>query len=135
MADEERSVGGGDRPRMEGGGGGGRYGGPRPDSGGGARGDDRGGGRGDDRGGDGRGGGGMRRRTGGGRRKVCRFCADKSLKVDYKDVRTLGSFITEGGKIVPSRTSGNCAKHQRQLAVAIKRARVLALLPFSTLGV
>ena len=75
----------------------------------------------------------LRRR--GGKRKVCRFCADKTLKVDYKDVRTLGSFITEGGKIVPSRTSGNCAKHQRQLAVAIKRARVLALLPFSTLGV
>ncbi len=77
--------------------------------------------------------GGMRRRPGG-RRKVCRFCADKSLKVDYKDFRTLMSFITEGGKIVPSRTSGNCAKHQRLLAVAIKRARVLALLPFSTLG-
>jgi small subunit ribosomal protein S18 len=75
------------------------------------------------------------RRRGGGRRKVCRFCADKSLKVDYKDVRTLQSFTTEGGKIVHSRTSGNCAKHQRQLAVAIKRARVLALLPFSTLGV
>jgi small subunit ribosomal protein S18 len=74
------------------------------------------------------------RRRPGGRRKVCRFCADKSLVVDYKDVRTLGSFITEGGKIVPSRTSGNCAKHQRQLAVAIKRARILALLPFSTLG-
>jgi len=84
-------------------------------------------------GGEGR-GGGPRRRPGGGRRKVCRFCADKTLKVDYKDVRTLQSFITEGGKIVPSRTSGNCAKHQRQLAVAIKRARVLALLPFSTLG-
>src|SRR5271154_6430382 len=79
--------------------------------------------------------GGMRRRPGGGRRKVCRFCADKTLKVDYKDVRTLGTFITEGGKIVPSRTSGNCAKHQRQLAIAIKRARVIALLPFSTLGV
>ncbi len=78
--------------------------------------------------------GGARRRPGG-RRKVCRFCADKSLKVDYKDVRTLQSFITEGGKIVPSRTSGNCARHQRQLAVAIKRARVIALLPFSTLGV
>lgn len=87
-----------------------------------------------DGGGDGGGrAGGMRRRPGG-RRKVCRFCADKTLAVDYKDVRTLGSFITEGGKIVPSRTSGNCAKHQRQLAVAIKRARVLALLPFSTLG-
>ncbi len=78
--------------------------------------------------------GGMRRRPGGGRRKVCRFCTDKNLKVDYKDVRTLQTFITEGGKIVPSRTSGNCAKHQRQLAVAIKRARLLALLPFSTLG-
>ena len=77
---------------------------------------------------------GARRRPGGGRRKVCRFCADKSLAVDYKDVRTLQSFITEGGKIVPSRTSGNCAKHQRQLAVAIKRARILAFLPFSTLG-
>lgn len=74
------------------------------------------------------------RRRPGGRRKVCRFCADKTLAVDYKDVRTLQSFVTEGGKIVPSRTSGNCAKHQRQLAVAVKRARVLALLSFSTLG-
>src|SRR5208282_2118816 len=78
--------------------------------------------------------GGMRRRPGG-RRKVCRFCADKTLKVDYKDVRTLGTFITEGGKIVPSRVTGNCAKHQRALTVAIKRARILALLPFSTLGI
>jgi small subunit ribosomal protein S18 len=77
--------------------------------------------------------GGMRRRPGG-RRKVCRFCADKTLKVDYKDVRTLQTFVSEGGKIVPSRTSGNCAKHQRQLATAIKRARILAMLPFSTLG-
>jgi small subunit ribosomal protein S18 len=85
-----------------------------------------------DRGGEGR--GGMRRRPGG-RRKVCRFCADKTLKVDYKDVRTLGTFVTEGGKIVPSRVTGNCAKHQRALTVAIKRARILALLPFSTLGV
>lgn len=83
--------------------------------------------------GEGEGRGGARRRPGG-RRKVCRFCADKGLKVDYKDVRTLQSFITEGGKIVPSRTSGNCARHQRQLAVAIKRARIIALLPFSTLG-
>ena len=79
--------------------------------------------------------GGMRRGRPGPRRKVCRFCADKSLKVDYKDVRTLQSFITEGGKIVPARTSGNCALHQRQLAIAIKRARVVALLPFSTLGI
>ncbi len=119
MADEERSERGGE--------GRGRYGAPRPE---GERGEGRGG---EGRGGESR-GGGMRRRPGG-RRKVCRFCADKMLKVDYKDVRTLGSFITEGGKIVPARTSGNCAKHQRQLAVAIKRARVLALLPFSTLGV
>src|SRR6266481_7305921 len=119
MADEERS----ERGRSEGGGG--RYGGPRPE----------GGDRGEGRGGESRGGGMRRGGRPGGRRKVCRFCADKTLKVDYKDVRTLGSFITEGGKIVPSRTSGNCAKHQRQLAVAIKRARVLALLPFSTLGV
>jgi len=84
--------------------------------------------------GDGDRGGGPRRRPGSGRRKVCRFCADKSLKVDYKDVRTLQTFTSEGGKIVPSRTSGNCAKHQRQLATAIKRARILALLPFTTLG-
>jgi small subunit ribosomal protein S18 len=75
---------------------------------------------------------GARRRPSG-RRKVCRFCADKTLKVDYKDVRTLQTFITEGGKIVPSRVTGNCALHQRALTVAIKRARLLALLPFSTL--
>jgi small subunit ribosomal protein S18 len=78
---------------------------------------------------------GAPRRRSGGRRKVCRFCADKTLAIDYKDVHTLQTFITEGGKIVPSRTSGNCARHQRRLAAAIKRARVLALLPFSTLGI
>jgi small subunit ribosomal protein S18 len=130
MPEDEKTERTGDRPRVEGGEHQ-RYGrsGPRPDD----RGGDRGEGRGDR--GDGRGGGGMRRGRPGGRRKVCRFCADKTLKVDYKDVRTLGSFITEGGKIVPARTSGNCAKHQRQLAVAIKRARIIALLPFSTLGV
>jgi len=120
MADEERSEHGEGHGEGRGGF---HRGGPRGEG-------DRGG----DRGGEGR--GGMRRGgRPGGRRKVCRFCADKSLKVDFKDVRTLQSFITEGGKIVPSRTSGNCARHQRQLAVAIKRARVLALLPFSTLGV
>jgi small subunit ribosomal protein S18 len=90
---------------------------------------------GDDMGGEGRGDRPQMRRRPGGRRKVCRFCVDKTLKVDYKDVRTLQSFITEGGKIVPARTSGNCARHQRRLAIAIKRARILALLPFSTLGV
>src|SRR5215469_14721472 len=125
MADEERNERSGDRPRTEGGEGG-RAGGRQGPRGEGAAQP------GEGRGGEGR--GGMRRRSGGGRRKVCRFCADKSLKVDYKDVRTLQNFITEGGKIVPSRTSGNCARHQRQLAIAIKRARVIALLPFSTLG-
>jgi small subunit ribosomal protein S18 len=95
----------------------------------------RGGHGGDEHQGDARGGErpGMRRRMGG-RRKVCRFGADKTLKGDYKDVRTLQTFATEGGKIVPSRITGNCAKHQRALTVAVKRARILALLPFSTLG-
>jgi len=66
------------------------------------------------------------------RRKVCRFCADKELKIDYKDARALGQFLTERGKITPSRITGNCAGHQRLLTVAIKRARNVALLPFST---
>lgn len=65
------------------------------------------------------------------RRKVCRFCADKDAVIDFKDVRSLSSFITERGKIVPSRITGNCAKHQRRLTVAIKRARTVALLPYS----
>lgn len=64
------------------------------------------------------------------RRKVCRFCADTSLVIDYKDVRTLKYFITERGKIIPRRISGACAKHQRRLTTAIKRARTIALLPY-----
>jgi len=64
------------------------------------------------------------------RRKVCRFCADKNLVIDYKDPRTLRYFITERGKIIPKRISGTCAKHQRALTQAIKRARTIALLPF-----
>jgi small subunit ribosomal protein S18 len=64
------------------------------------------------------------------RRKVCRFCADTSLVIDYKETRTLKYFITERGKIIPRRISGTCAKHQRSLTVAIKRARTIALLPF-----
>src|SRR5512134_2976363 len=75
-------------------------------------------------------GGGFRRR-GPARRKVCRFCAEKIHQIDYKDTRTLSSFVTERGKIVPSRISGNCAKHQRALTGAIKRARVVALMPFT----
>ena len=65
------------------------------------------------------------------RRKVCRFCADKELTIDYKDVKVLKSFVTERGKIIPKRIYGTCAAHQRQLTEAIKRARHLALLPYS----
>jgi small subunit ribosomal protein S18 len=64
------------------------------------------------------------------RRKVCRFCADSSLPIDYKDVKTLKYFTTERGKIIPRRISGCCAKHQRSLTVAIKRARTIALMPY-----
>jgi small subunit ribosomal protein S18 len=72
------------------------------------------------------------RRRGPGRRKVCRFCADKESYIDYKDTKVLSNFVTERGKIVPSRITGNCAKHQRQLTVAVKRARTVALLPFAS---
>lgn len=68
------------------------------------------------------------------RRKVCRFCADSTLTADYKDPKTLRLFVTETGKMIPRRISGNCARHQRPLAVAIKRARHLALLPMSGQG-
>lgn len=64
------------------------------------------------------------------RRKVCRFCADSSIIIDYKDSKSLRYFITERGKIIPRRISGTCAKHQRALTIAIKRARTIALLPF-----
>ena len=71
------------------------------------------------------------RRSGGiKRKKVCPFCADRNLKIDYKDAETLGKFISERGKIMPTRITGVCAKHQRELATAIKRARVVALLPY-----
>ena len=62
-------------------------------------------------------------------KKVCQFCQDKST-IDYKDVNKLKKFISEGGKILPRRMTGTCAKHQRELATAIKRARIVALLPF-----
>lgn len=64
------------------------------------------------------------------RRKVCRFCADSSLVINYKDPKSLKYFITERGKILPRRISGSCAKHQRALTHAIKRARTIALLPY-----
>lgn len=63
-------------------------------------------------------------------RKVCRFCADSSLVIDYKDSKSLKYFTTERGRIIPRRISGACAKHQRVLTQAIKRARVIALLPY-----
>jgi small subunit ribosomal protein S18 len=66
------------------------------------------------------------------RRKVCKFCADRTDYIDYKDTRMLQQFIPERAKILPRRISGTCAKHQRTLQQAIKRARQLALLPFTT---
>src|SRR6185436_4533354 len=77
--------------------------------------------------------GGARKRTFA-RRKVCRFCADKNVAIDYKDPQTLKYFITDRGKIIPRRISGNCAKHQRKVSTAIKRARMIALLPFTVTG-
>ncbi len=71
-----------------------------------------------------------RPRFGQGRRKVCRFCADKVRVIDYKDMRTMESFVKERGKIVSARSSGNCAKHQRQLTNALKQARFIALIPY-----
>jgi small subunit ribosomal protein S18 len=75
---------------------------------------------------------GFSRRRGMMRRKVCRFCADKTLGIDYKDTRVLTQFVTERGKMMPSRITGNCARHQRILKIAIKRARNIALIPFTT---
>jgi len=127
---------GGDRrsgppPRFGGGGGGrgddrgGDRGGPR---GGGDRGGDRGGPRGG--GGDDRGDGGPRRPRRFHRGKVCQFCVDKAIYVDYKDLERLRMYVTDSGKILPRRITGACARHQRMINVALKRARNLALLPF-----
>src|SRR5213595_1355996 len=101
--------------------------GPRRDgarSGGGSR----------DRGGDDRGGGGDRPRYGGPRRprrKVCAFCVDKVQKIDFKEVGRIRRYISDRGKIDPRRKSGTCAKHQRMLTAALKRARFMALLPYT----
>ncbi len=70
------------------------------------------------------GGGGMRKK------KVCQFCADKTESIDYKDVDTLKKYVTERGKILPKRITGTCAMHQREVTTAIKRARIVALLPY-----
>ncbi|RJQ20280.1 MAG: 30S ribosomal protein S18 [Nitrospiraceae bacterium] len=64
------------------------------------------------------------------RRKFCRFCADKGILIDYKDTKTLRNYLTERGKLIAGRMTGNCAKHQRELTRAIKRARNIALLSF-----
>jgi small subunit ribosomal protein S18 len=66
------------------------------------------------------------------RRKYCRFCADGDELIDYKDERKLSRYVTDRGKIVPRRISGTCAKHQRQLTRAIKRARHVGMLPFTS---
>ncbi len=72
-----------------------------------------------------------RRRGGMRRRKVCQFCADKTKEIDYKDVETLKKFVTERGKILPKRITGTCAMHQREVTRAIKKARIVALLPYT----
>jgi len=69
------------------------------------------------------------------RRKVCRFCADKRAVIDYKETRTLGDFVTDRGKIIPSRVTGTCTWHQRKLAAAIKQARSIALLPYAAVRI
>ena len=69
-------------------------------------------------------------KTGLSRKRPCKFCSDKELVMDYKNLELLVNFVSERGKIVPRRISGNCAKHQRWLATEIKRARQLALLPY-----
>lgn len=72
----------------------------------------------------------MKRRTIRRRKKVCVFCADENNIIDYKDVNKLKKYVSERGKILPRRITGNCAKHQRALTVAIKRARHIALVPY-----
>ncbi|MBR0146215.1 MAG: 30S ribosomal protein S18 [Eubacterium sp.] len=72
----------------------------------------------------------MRRRPMRRRKKVCVFCADQSQVIDYKDANLLRKYISERGKILPRRITGNCAKHQRALTVAVKRARQIALIPY-----
>ena len=69
-----------------------------------------------------------------GRRKQCKFCGDDNLKIDYKDAGLLKYFITDRGKLVPRRISGNCATHQREIATAVRRARMIALMPFAVTG-
>jgi small subunit ribosomal protein S18 len=90
-----------------------------------------GGGGGGERGDRGAGGGG---RGGFGRRKMCRFCAEPATAIDYKNPSLLKNFITDRGKMVPRRISGTCAKHQRAVALAVRRARMIALVPHTVTG-
>ena len=71
-----------------------------------------------------------KRRGGIRRKKVCQFCADKTKEIDYKDVETLKKYVTERGKILPKRITGTCAMHQRAVTTAVKRARIVSLLPY-----
>jgi len=73
---------------------------------------------------------GPSRRT---KKKICRFCADFQIFIDYKEPKLLSTFVTERGKIIPRRVTGNCAFHQRRIQESVKRARILALLPFTTI--
>jgi small subunit ribosomal protein S18 len=73
----------------------------------------------------------MEKRRGMRRKKVCQFCADKTETIDYKDVDKLRKYITDRGKILPKRITGNCAIHQRDVTKAVKRARIVALLPYT----
>lgn len=68
------------------------------------------------------------------RRKVCKFCADPGLEIDYKDAPVLKTFLSDRGRIIPRRITGNCAKHQRHLGRAVKQARMIALVPFAVTG-
>ncbi len=72
-----------------------------------------------------------KRRGGMRRKKVCQFCADKTETIDYKDVEKLKKYVTERGKILPKRITGTCAIHQREVTKAVKRARIVALLPYT----
>lgn len=74
----------------------------------------------------------MKKRINRRRKKVCVFCADKNAVIDYKDVNKLKRYVSERGKILPRRITGNCAKHQRALTVAVKRARHVAIMPYTT---
>ncbi len=126
MSDRNEGFGDGEAPRT-------RFGGGAP--GGGGRGPGGGAGRGPAGAGGPGGARGPRRPGGsrfGGRKKVCGFCVDKIGEVDYKDTPRLRRYISERGKIEPRRKLGTCARHQRSLTVAIKRARHVALLPFTT---